>query len=378
MLEQARAADATAPVGPLHGVPVGLKDIIDAYGMPTRFNSSIYPDYWPDADSACAALIRQAGAIIMGKTATTEFANRHPGPCRNPLDLARTPGGSSSGSAAGVADHQVSLSLGTQTSGSIIRPAAFCGIVGFKPSFGEISRVGVKQQSGSLDTLGLCARSVSDIGLLQSVLTWQPYQAVVASGFKLRIKLCRPPEWEQASAESRKAVEAAASALEQAGATLDELVLPPALFDDWQTQHRRIANFESARNFAFEKSRHREKLSKALYEGRIRDGEACTLEQYVAVQRKADAMRSWYDEAIADVDAVVTLSSAGEAPLGLEGTGTATFNSLWTLLYAPCITLPAGLGPAGMPLAVQLVGRRFADEALLGVAAAVEQMPKAS
>lgn len=372
-LAEARAADRTEPRGPLHGVPVGVKDIIDVAGMPTGFNSPIYPAYVPDADAACVAMLRKAGGFVLGKTVTTEFANRHPGPTRNPHDPSRTPGGSSQGSAAAVADGQVPLSIGTQTSGSVIRPAAFCGVVGYKPSFGEISRVGVKQQSGTLDTLGLCARTVGDVELFRAALVGIDYEAQEPVS-PARIAICRPPEWEEAEESARAAVERAAKEFSRAGAAITEFVLPEELFRHWLADHRRIANFEASRNFAHEKTRFREKISKDLYEGRILDGERCSVEDYIAAQRRAEAMRAVIDEAFEDFDAILTLSSSGEAPAGLASTGSATFNSLWTLAYTPCITLPFGRGPSGMPLGVQLVGRRFEDERLFAHASAAERL----
>jgi amidase len=375
-LEQARAADAGPVSGPLHGVPVALKDIIDAHGMPTGFNSTIYPGYIPDADSACAALIRKSGGIILGKTVTTEFANRHPGPTRNPLDPERTPGGSSQGSAAAVADFQVPLSIGTQTSGSIIRPAAYCGVVGYKPSFGEVSRVGVKEQSGSLDTLGLIGRSTGDVELLRAVVTGIPYEPVAPSGFGITVALCRPPEWDKATAEARADIEDTAELFRAEGAEVVELDLPAELFGDWLNDHRRIANFEASRNFAHEKTHHADKISRALWEGRIVDGARCPIEDYIASQRKAERMRAWMDERFEGFDTILTLSTAGEATVGLADTGSATFNSLWTLLYTPCISLPSGKGPAGLPLAVQLVGRRFEDEKLFAIASSLEHALK--
>ena len=377
-MAQARAADAKEAAGPLHGVPVGLKDIIDVAGMPTGFNSPIYPGYVPTADAACAAMIRKAGGLILGKTVTTEFGNRHPGPTRNPHDPSRTPGGSSSGSAAAVADRQVPLSIGTQTSGSIIRPAAFCGVVGYKPSFGEISRVGVKQQSGSIDTLGLCGRTVADVELLRAALVGIPYRPEAPHGFRFRMALCRPYDWDTAEACSREAVEKAASDIEAAGAEVFELKLPTDLFGNWLDDHRRIANFEAARNYGHEKTLFKEKLSKDLYEGRIANGERCTVEEYIAAQRKAEAMRAWMDDAFDEFDAVLTLSSAGEAPRSLTNTGDAKFNSLWTLLYTPCLNIPRGLGPNGMPLGIQLICRRFEDEKLFAFASSIENLFKNS
>jgi amidase len=375
-LAQARAADAKKSAGPLHGVPVGVKDIIDVAGMPTGFNSPIYPGYVPIADAACAAMVRKAGGLILGKTVSTEFGNRHPGPTRNPHDPSRTPGGSSSGSAAAVGDRQVPLGIGTQTSGSIIRPAAFCGAVGYKPSFGELSRVGVKQQSGSLDTLGLCGRSVADVELLRAALLGIPYKPEAPHGFRFRMALYRPSDWDTAEACSREAVEQAASDIEAAGAEVLELKLPTDLFGTWLDEHRRLANFEGARNYGHEKTLFKDKLSKDLYEGRILNGERCSVEEYIAAQRKSEAMRAWMDDAFEEFDVVLTLSSAGEAPLGLAHTGDARFNSLWTLLYTPSVTLPRGFGPNGMPLGIQLVCRRFEDEKMFALASSIEGLFK--
>ncbi len=372
-MAEARSADAATPSGVLHGIPVGIKDIIDVAGMPTGFNSPIYPGYVPDADAACVAMIRKAGGFVLGKTVTTEFANRHPGSTRNPHDPARTPGGSSQGSAAAVADGQVPVSIGTQTGGSIIRPAAYCGVVGYKPSFGEMSRVGVKQQSGTLDTLGLFARTVGDAELFRAALVGVDYKPEEPAS-AMRIALCRPPEWDQAEACARDAVEKAAQDLAHAGVVVSEFVLPDEFFAGWITDHRRIANFETSRNFAHEKTHFRDKISKDLYEGHILDGEKCSVEDYIAAQRRGEAMRAFVDEAFEGFDAILTLSTAGEAPIGLANTGSATFNSLWTLTYTPCITLPYGVGPAGMPLGVQLVGRRFEDEKLFAVASSAERV----
>ncbi|HEY0208882.1 amidase [Acerihabitans sp.] len=371
-LEQARLADRSASNGLLRGIPVGVKDIIDVHGMRTGFNSPVYPHYHPAMDAAAVALIRRAGGVILGKTVTTEFANRAPGPTMNPYDSQRTPGGSSSGSAAAVADYQAMLSLGTQTSGSVIRPASYCGAVGYKPTFGEFSRVGVKAQSGSLDTLGLCARSVGDAELFRAAIMAIPYQPVPPADRRLRIAVCRPPEWPSAELSSRRLIEDYAGKLAGRHHRVMDLDLAPELFDDWLSVHRVIANFESARSLAFEKINHRHQLSEKLYQGRIRDGENIPLEGYIQAQLKAEAMRAHIDKAFDEADVILTLATAGEATPGLADTGSATFNSLWTLLYMPCISLPAGFGPAGMPLSIQLVGRRFHDEALFSAALAIE------
>jgi Asp-tRNA(Asn)/Glu-tRNA(Gln) amidotransferase A subunit family amidase len=351
----------------LHVVPVGLKDIIDTFDMPTEYNSPIYAGHRPVIDAACAALLRNAGGIILGKTVTTEFANRFPGPTHHPLAPSHTPGGSSSGSAAAVADGQVPLSLGTQTSGSLIRPAAYCGVVGYKPTFNSISRVGVKQQSGSLDTIGLMARTLEDIVLLRAALLAEPYRGLNASAAP-RLGLCRTPQWGEADAATQALVLDVFRRCEAAGARVREVVLPDDLFGGNVDVHRRLANWEGARNFAHEKHTHPELISAALLEGRIRDGERIPFEDYVAAQRQAEAMRAWTETMFEEVDCLITPAAPGEAPEGLAHTGAATFNALWTMLYGPCLTLPAGGGPAGLPLGVQVVGPRYADEALLSAA----------
>lgn len=371
-LAAARAADRSPARGPLHGVPVGLKDIIDTYDMPTACNSPIWAGRRPYADAACAALIRAAGGVILGKTVTTEFANRYPGPTRNPHNPARTPGGSSSGSAAAVADFHVPLALATQTGGSTIRPAAFCGIVGYKASFGEMSRVGVFQQSGSLDTLGLHARCAEDIARLRAVLLRVPFAHPVPVSSPPRLAVCRTPEWNQASGAARTAFDSAVQALRAAGAETAEIVLPDALFGDWQRTHLHIVSFETARNLAHERHRHGELLSEDLASGWIADGLNLPLEAYVAAQRRADSMRAWAEEALARYDAALTLSAPDEAPEGLGYTGNSVFNALWTLLYTPSLTLPCGTGPAGLPLGLQLVSALHEDERLLATAAWAE------
>ncbi|MGG5809636.1 amidase [Falsiroseomonas sp. CW058] len=373
-LAAARAADRSAPLGPLHGVPVGLKDVIDTFDMPTAQGSPVWAGRRPRADAAAAALIRAAGGIILGKTVTTEFANRHPGPTRHPLAPAHTPGGSSSGSAAAVADFQVPLALATQTGGSTIRPAAFCGVLGYKPSFGEMSRVGVLLQAGSLDTLGLVARDIGDLARLRAVLLRLPHEPVAAPASPPRLALCRTPQWDRAGDATRDALEDAARRLAAAGAKLADLTLPPALFGDWPATHRRIAGFECARNLAHERHLHRAALSRDLAEGWIRDGEALPLADYAAAQRRAEAMREWADDALAPFDAVLTPAAPGEAPEGLGDTGDSVFNALWTLLGTPCLTLPCGTGPAGLPLGLQLAAARHEDERLFATAGWVRRI----
>ena len=368
-LAQARAVDRAGRKGRLAGVPVGVKDVIDTVDMPTEHGSPIYRGNRPFADAACVALIRAACGVILGKTVTTEFANRYPGPTVHPHNAEHTPGGSSSGSAAAVADFQVPLALGTQTGGSTIRPAAFCGVIGYKPSFGEFSRVGVKMQCHNLDTLGIICRSLEDVALLRGVLLAQePHQVDRASAVP-RIGFCRTPAWERADGDTHALLEHTASVLASAGATVRDVTLTPANILD---QHRRIFAFEAARNYAHEYEMHGDKLSEALRDGLLAQGRTLPVAAYIEAIETAEAFRRYLDDVFADVDVLLTPSAPGEAPKGLASTGEPNFNSIWTLAWTPCLTLPAGSGRSGLPLGIQLVGPRFRDEALLDAAAWAE------
>jgi amidase len=371
-LAQARALDRTAPSGPLHGVPIGVKDIIDTFDIPTRHGSPIYRDNRPDADAACVALCRAAGMVILGKTVTTEFANRHPGPTVNPHNPAHTPGGSSSGSAAAVADCHVPLGFGTQTAGSVIRPAAFCGAIGYKPTFGEVSRVGVKLQSGTLDTVGVMARALDDLPLIRAVLLALPPAPIRRTASAPRIGFCRSVSWPAIAPDYQTLLERTASRLGARGATVTEIALPRE-FDDVLAAQRRIMCYEAARNYAYEKTRHREQLSAELRDGVLAEGDACSFADYVAALELGERLRDHLDALLGDdVDVLLTASATGEAPAGLAWTGDAQCNAVWTLAGTPCVTLPAGTGANGLPLGVQLVGARFADARLFDAASWVE------
>jgi len=370
-LAQARDADRTARPGLLAGLPIGVKDIIDTVDMPTEHGSPIYRGNRPFADAACVALLRMAGGTVMGKTVTTEFANRYPGATLNPHNPAHTPGGSSSGSAAAVADFQVPAGLGTQTGGSVIRPSAYCGVVGYKPSFGEFTRSGIKLQCHNLDTLGILCRTVADLPPLRAAILAAPVRALDQSAGPPRIGLCRTPAWERADAATQGLIERTASRLGAAGARISEVSFAPA-FENILEHHRRIFNFEAARNYAFEYEEHRELVSQVLRDTVLTPGRELPLAAYVEAIETADAFRRHLDEIFTGVDVLLTPSAAGEAPQGLGSTGDPSFNSIWTLAWTPCVTLPASTGPAGLPLGIQLVGKRFGDEALLDAAAWVE------
>ena len=371
-LAQARDADRAGRSGLLAGLPIGVKDVIDTADMPTQHGSPIYRGNRPFADAACVALTRMAGGAILGKTVTTEFANRFPGATVHPQNPAHTPGGSSSGSAAGVADFQVPLGFGTQTGGSTIRPAAFCGVTGYKPSFGEFSRVGIKLQCQNLDTLGLICRSLDDIALMRAVLIEMPHRKVDRAAGAPRIGLCRTPGWGYADAATQALIERTASRLGAAGAKVSEVEFA-APFRNIADHHRRIFNYEAAHNYAYEHREHRDLVSAVLLDTVLDPGAKLPLADYIEALETAEAFRAHLDDLFGDVDVLLTPSAAGEAPEGLESTGNPAFNSIWTLGWVPCVTLPAGSGPKGLPLGIQLVGQRFADEKLLDAAAWVER-----
>jgi len=370
-LAQARAADKAGRPGLLAGLPIGVKDVIDTFDVPTQHGSPIYRGNRPFTDAACVALTRMAGGTILGKTVTTEFANRYPGATVHPHNPAHTPGGSSSGSAAGIADFQLPLGFGTQTGGSTIRPSAFCGVVGYKPSFGEFSRVGIKLQCQNLDTLGLICRSLDDIALMRAVLIEMPHRKIDRDVGAPRIGLCRTPLWDKADGATHALIESTASRLAAAGAAVTEVEFA-APFRDIAEHHRRIFNYEAAHNYAYEHLEHRDQVSKVLLDTVLDPGRDLPVADYIKALEAAEAFRAHLDDLFGAVDILLTPSAASEAPQGLDTTGDPAFNSTWTLGWVPCVTLPVGTGPAGLPLGVQLVGPRFADEKLLDAAAWVE------
>ncbi len=366
-IAQARAADA-AKGGLLRGIPVGIKDIIDTHDMPTGHNSAIFEGKVPFGDAACVALCRTANAVILGKTVTTEFANRHPGPTTNPHNAAHTPGGSSSGSAAAVADGQVPLAFGTQTGGSVIRPAAYCGVIGYKPTYGDFNRVGIKMQCHSVDTLGLMARTLDDIALFRGAVLKLPPVPVNRKTGAPRIGFCRSPVWDKAESDTVALLERAATLLSSKGASIVDVAFAPA-FKDIIDDHAAITGWESVRNYADERLRNPDKVSRELMDGPMKRGLAVPFKRYVAAQRKAVAFRAHVDSLFDKVDVLLTASAPGEAPEGIAATGDPVFNSIWTLAHTPCVTLPSGTGSKGLPLGIQLVGLRHADDRLLSTAA---------
>jgi len=369
--EAARIDAAGTAALPLAGVTVGVKDIVDAAGWSTECNSPIYRGRRATVDAAIVALLRRAGAVVAGKTVTTEFALRTPGPTVNPHNPAHTPGGSSSGSAAAVAAGMVHVAIGTQTGGSVIRPGAYCGIPALKPSFTAVPRSGVKPLSESLDTLGWYGRTLDDLALVAETVLDRPAGYTPPRDDRpLRVALCRLTPWERTGPGTRTALDRAAAALEAKGFAVTAVSLDDAL-GPLHDAHRLIMAVEAWRNFRWERLAHMADLSEAFRDF-IQEGAAVEPEQERAAREAAAEGRGMFDRFLDGYDVVMTASAPDEAPAGLATTGEATFNRVWTLLGVPCVHLPTGLGPGRLPVGVTLVGRQFGDFELLAHAARAE------
>jgi Asp-tRNA(Asn)/Glu-tRNA(Gln) amidotransferase A subunit family amidase len=361
------AADPRLASTPLRGLPVAFKDIYDTADFSTQYGSPIYAGYRPRADATGVALARRAGAIVIGKTVTTEFASLVPSPTRKPHN---TPGGSSSGSAAAVAAGMVPIAFGTQTAGSVIRPAAFCGVTGFKPSYRLIPLVGVKAVSWHLDTGGLFGAGVADVAFAAAEVLDRDLRVDRAAPSPPRIALVRSHLWPKASATMANAVETAARIAAAAGAKVADVALPPILEEAWSAQFA-IQDYETFRSTAFEYDRHRDMIGKQLRE-QLDRAAAITADEYDAARRIASRARQVLADTMADHDVILTPSAPGAAPHGLGATGDPAFNRLWTLMGTPCINVP-GLYEDELPLGVQIIGRFGRDRAALEAALFLER-----
>jgi len=381
VMRQAQAADLHRmhgnALGPLHGVPAGIKDIFDTSDMPTEFGSPIWTGRTPRQDAFAVARLRADGAIIMGKTVTTEYAYFHPGKSRNPHNPERTPGGSSSGSAAAVAAFMVPGALGTQTNGSVIRPAAFCGVVGFKPTHGLIPRSGVLQLSRSLDQIGVFARSVEDAALLAESLVGfddedldtrpvgrPPFASVAASEPPLppRFAFVKSPVWDLADATTRAAFAELVAALGNAASEVDLASGFTRVVD----LHRIVMEVEMAHNLHRDYDKARDQMSEMLRQ-LIERGREHKAIAYKAALAGSAPLNDGLDELFNEYDAILTPAAPGEAP-SAETTGNPIFNTIWTYLGTPAVTLPLLQSESGLPIGVQLVGRRGQDARLLRTA----------
>lgn len=354
--ELARENALHAPPGPLTGLTAGVKDIFDTTDQPTEYGSPIYAGHRPLADASAVALLRAAGAVIIGKTVTAELAWSTPGPTTNPHRSSHTPGGSSSGSAAAVAAGTIDLALGTQTAGSVIRPASFCGVYGLKPTFGLIPTAGMKPGAPSLDTVGILCSDLDVLARAYTALTRRQVRAVTGS---LTYGLIRTEMWQDADVDCRSVIETAAALLDAR-----ELALPSELVG-LANASQLIQNYEGTLSLAWERFAHEDLLSPGLRE-RLESGDATSQDSYDQLARrvrqgKADSVT---EALFSGVDVIVTPAATGEAPEGLSSTGDPKFCRLWTTLGLPSLTVPGLIGATGLPIGVQLVARRF-DEATL-------------
>lgn len=369
-LRQAQVADDVRKSGgtlrPLHGIPVGIKDIIDTQDLPTEYGTGVFAGRRPERDAEVVRRLRAAGAIILGKTVTTELAFYGPGKTRNPIDPDRTPGGSSSGSAASVADHHVPLALGSQTAGSILRPASYCGVIGFKPTFGMIPLDGVLAQSPPLDTLGGYARNIEDIAILTSVLAARPMR-VDTSRRSVRLAFVRTPSWPQGDEGMRAAFLEMAEKNRQ---IITEVELP-AVFADTGGLQRAVQFRDIARNYGPIVEANPELVSAKLKEV-VSEGRTVSDAEYNDALARRETLQKALEPILEMYDAIVTPAAPGIAPMGLASTGSPLFNFLWTYLGLPAISVPL-LAIDDLPLGVQLVGRAGDDADLLRVASFMMQ-----
>jgi len=365
------ADDARLSSLPLRGLPVGFKDIFDSADLPTQYGSPVYANHRPTADATAVVMTRQAGGIVLGKTVTTQFASLVPSATRNPRNLAHTPGGSSAGSAAAVAAGMVPLAFGTQTAGSVIRPAAFCGVAAFKPSFRLIPMVGVKDVAWHLDTAGLFGAGVADVAFAAAVILQRELRVDSTAPAAPRIAVARTHLWPKASPAMQQAVDSAARIAAAAGAKVADLQLPPIVEDAYEAQFT-IQDYENIRALAFEYDRHRDRID-PLLRTQLDRAAAISADEYDAARRLASRARQLLADAMADHDVILTPSAPGAAPHGFATTGDPMFNRLWTLMGAPCVNV-AGLNDGdGLPLGIQIVGRFGRDHAALEAALFVER-----
>ena len=365
-IAQACALDTGSAAGPLIGVPLGVKDIIDTCDMPTAYGSPIYAGHRPQRDAACVAMSRKAGGVVMGKTVTAEFAVNYPGKTRNPFDPARTPGGSSSGSAAAVAAGMVPLALATQTTGSTIKPGSFCGVFAYRPTFGDVRLSGVMESSGSCDAVGFYARTVEDIALHRDVLVGTHPEPLSDDVPAPRIGFARVPQWPRLDPSTQQLLEDAARGLAHAGAKVSEPVLP-AEFDQAEEAHRTVSCREFVLNFTCEIEHHWDALSEDLRNGKIKTGMARSFEQYRAAQALAARCRRALAQMFEDYDVLLAPAALGEAPLGWN-TGDSSLASSWTLMHVPTMSIPVFKGPNGLPVGAQVIAANGNDRKLFAAA----------
>ncbi len=374
-LEQAKTKDKETPKGLLHGIPIGIKDIYDTYDMPTGYGTEIHKNHQPDSDSNWVKTLREAGAVIIGKTRTTEFANPYPTITRNPHDLERSPGVSSSGSAAAVADFMVPLATGSQTGGSVIKPAAFCGIYGYKPSFDGLPTGGVRHSKPSIDTPGFFTRCLEDVALMRAASLNTPINSLeLKNKDELRVGICKTEFWSEALPETASMIAEVSEILSSKYAKVEEVDLPIEVSIAMK-EFRTIVATEDAKSFSHESKDHLRELNpwtQKVYN----EAKSYTNQQYENAKVLAARGRTAIDKVFNYYDVLITPSARGEATKDLMAVETSYFNSIWTLMYLPCLTLPIFKSPSGLPLGIQLVCRRDCDDLLLAIGRSIEQKIK--
>ena len=363
-----------AAAGPLRGIAVGIKDIIDTSDFPTQMGSAIYEGWQPRADAPVVMMLKQAGASIVGKTTTTAFASMDPTATLNPHNPGHTPGGSSSGSAAAVAAGMIPLALGTQTGGSVIRPASFCGVAAIKPSYRLLPTVGVKCYSWTLDTVGLFAAGVDDVARGLAAMTGRPELLLPSSILTPRIGIVTqdfagPPE-----ASGGEALRIATEAAERAGASVRALALPEIVGEAWHA-HSIVQEFEAHRALAWEYRENYQAMA-PLLRARLDESKGTAPAAYDEAMDVASRARHALAKVFEEVDVLLTLSAPGAAPEGLASTGDARYNRLWTLMGVPCVNVPTLIADGGLPVGVQVIARYGADAAALTAARFVEEALK--
>lgn len=363
-LSQAQIADASEPKSLLHGVPFGVKDVIDTKDFPTEYGSKIYKGRQPTRDADCVTLMRDAGAVLLGKCVTTEFAMFTPNQTRNPYNLAHTAGGSSSGTGAAVGDNTVPIAYGNQTAGSLIRPAAYCGVYGLKPTHGLGEGAGVMQMQPLFDTLGYMGRSIEDLQVFFGIATKTNQTREWKGDRNPRIGICRTYQWDSAQSESRKVLEETMSQLASQGVEVEYFDLPPEYAGLVET-HRTVLYKGLSLSLAEPYEKYGDQLSDGLHDI-LAEGRSICAETYAAEYGKVQSFRAKVNDTFSHYDAILCPSAPGEAPAGMA-TGSPIFQVTWTLLGVPCLNLPVATGPQGLPVGVQLIGRRHDDANLLAI-----------
>ena len=367
-LDQARAADRN-PVGPLRGIPFAVKDVLDTRHLVTAYGSPIYTEHRPQTDAACVVRVREYGGLILGKVATSEFATQTPSQTRNPLNLQHTPGGSSSGSAAAVADFMAPVAFGTQTTASTVRPASYCGIVGYKPTYGFFNVAGLKPLSPSQDTISILTRSVEDAAWCGFGLHGDKVQAVAID--RPRLAVCYSSQWDAVRPEMAQAIEDLAAAAERTGASVKRIRLSADMESLIDLQGQLFA-FEARQSLADERRYQAAQFSERL-KARLAGGENINSSQYLSMRQRALMARQDMNVLFGDIDALLYPPAAGEADEGIADSGSAQFGALWSLMHVPCVSVPMTRGPQGLPMGVQVIGAYGEDLRTLQVAAFVER-----